>query len=83
MSENISNANQPAPAQSYSGAWVKAGQELPEDGEPVLVLTDEYCLGLGHVIDGKWQLVLAPWAFHREEDSEVIYWTTYPETPWD
>lgn len=38
----------------YSGVWVDANAELPEDGEPVLVLTEEYVIGFGYVLDGEW-----------------------------
>jgi hypothetical protein len=82
MSESISNSNQQASTRSYSGVWVKAEEELPDEGEEVLVLTDEFWMGQGYVNDGEWQVVVPPWAVVGDrEDLVVDYWTRYPARP--
>lgn len=81
MPEEISLDNQLAKGNAYNGIWIDSKKDLPEEGEPVLVLLEDYSLGFGYLMNGVWEVMLPPWepAFQGEED--VIYWTKYPRLP--
>jgi len=54
---------------------------LPDEGEPVLILTDDYIVGFGYVMDDEWEIQLPPWNSAYEDTAEVIFWTTQPRNP--
>ena len=67
---------------SYCGEWVSPEVALPDEGEPVLILTDDYTLGFGYFQDDQWEIQLPPWNSASEDTAEVIFWTTQPHRPW-
>jgi hypothetical protein len=81
LPESISEIIQTEAANSYSGVWMRADEDLPEDSVQVIVMTDEHSLGFGYVLDGEWQLVLPPWDVTNEEEAVVLYWTDCPPPP--
>jgi len=62
--------------------WVSSEVALPDEGEPVLILTDDYIVGFGYVMDDEWEIQLPPWNSAYEDTAEVIFWTTQPHHPW-
>jgi hypothetical protein len=66
---------------SYCGEWVNSEVALPDDGEAVLILTDDYILGFGYFMDDEWEIQLPPWNSASEDTAEVIFWTTQPSHP--
>jgi hypothetical protein len=60
--------------------WIRVEDELPEEGETVLVLTADYAFGYGYWDEKKWEFELLPWMCSHEE-TEVIYWAEIPGPP--
>ena len=81
MPEEISSLQSPAGEGVYSGIWIEPKEELPEEGEPVLLLLDDYSMGFGCLMNATWEIVLPPWEQALNGEEEVIYWTKYPRYP--
>lgn len=64
MPEETTTITPPADGRVYTGVWVgpKAelsdGENLPEEGEIVLLLLDDYSFAFGYFINGEWGFAL-------------------------
>lgn len=81
MPEEISTLKPAAVAGVYTGVWIDPKEELPGEGEMVLVILDDYSMCFGFWMDDSWEIGPPPWDYPVTGEEEVIYWTEYPSYP--
>jgi hypothetical protein len=58
--------------------WIKAAEELPDEGTTVLVHLDCGAVTLGPHLEGKWETAVAPYDSSIRDDADVLFWRRLP-----
>lgn len=58
--------------------WIKAAEELPDEGTTVLVYLDRGAVTLGLHLEGKWETAVAPYDSSIRDDADVLFWRHLP-----
>lgn len=58
--------------------WIKAAEELPDEGTTVLVYLDRGAVTLGLHLEGKWETAVPPCDSSIRDDADVLFWRHLP-----
>lgn len=64
--------------ESAAEGWIKAAEELPEEGTTVLVYLGSDAITLGLHFEGKWKTAVALWDSAIRGDADVLFWRHLP-----
>lgn len=58
--------------------WISVKDRLPEEGEDVLIIEEDGCIDVGHMLRWKGK---SDWNSHLFFEPKVTYWMPIPEPP--